>query len=117
MPQTPKNKKVVMRHVGISLVYKFSLHDIDALTEEMELKIIQIENDDPDIQKVLTSRAHEVSFPLSQEDQDTIGKMQEILYRLGGVGLAAPQVRVVAGMVWIKSGEACSGGEDERNKG
>ena len=59
-----------------------------------ELKIIQIETCDDDHKLVLTSVAQPVDLPLSPEDSLTLSSMEELLYRLGGVGLAAPQVRI-----------------------
>ena len=59
-----------------------------------ELKIIQIETCDDDCKLVLTSVAQPVDLPLSPEDSLTLSSMEELLYRLGGVGLAAPQVRI-----------------------
>ncbi|EEZ95800.1 polypeptide deformylase [Legionella longbeachae D-4968] len=56
----------------------------------MELKIVTIEQ--PEYHRVLKHQAQEVRFPLSQADKDLIAAMSSKLQKLGGVGLAAPQV-------------------------
>ena len=66
-----------------------------------ELKIIQIETCDDDSKLVLTSAAQPVELPLSPEDCQTLSSMEQLLYRLGGVGLAAPQVRILRRMAVI----------------
>lgn len=57
----------------------------------MALDIITIENQEN--ASVLKSVANKVQFPLSQEDKDLITSMKSKLFDLGGVGLAAPQVK------------------------
>eukprot|EP00092_Neocalanus_flemingeri_P028424 GFUD01030865.1.p1 GENE.GFUD01030865.1~~GFUD01030865.1.p1 ORF type:complete len:213 (-),score=66.69 GFUD01030865.1:159-719(-) len=62
------------------------------MSEREELKIIQIEDEAAKV--VLRRRAEEVSFPLSITDQATLLSMEAVLHKLGGVGLAAPQVQI-----------------------
>jgi peptide deformylase len=56
------------------------------------MDIITIEQQVDKEKSVLKNIAKEVEFPLSEKDKDLINKMKEILYKLEGVGLAAPQV-------------------------
>lgn len=56
----------------------------------MAMDIVTIEQ--PQYIHVLKNKAHEVSFPLSEEDKNLIAAMKSKLQQLGGVGLAAPQV-------------------------
>lgn len=56
----------------------------------MDLEIVTIEQ--PEYHWVLKHQAQEVQFPLSQADKDLIDAMKNKLQKLGGVGLAAPQV-------------------------
>lgn len=60
----------------------------------MKLSIITIENEKDKANSVLKNEANIVTFPLSTLDQDTIQTMQEMLYKLNGVGLAATQVNI-----------------------
>lgn len=56
----------------------------------MDLDIVTIEQSE--YYQVLKNKAQDVQFPLSQADQDLIEAMKSKLQKLGGVGLAAPQV-------------------------
>ncbi|WP_058514396.1 peptide deformylase [Legionella santicrucis] len=56
----------------------------------MDLEIVTIEQSE--YHQVLKHQAQEVQFPLSQADKDLIDAMKNKLQKLGGVGLAAPQV-------------------------
>lgn len=56
----------------------------------MTLSIVTVEQ--LEYQHVLTQPAEEISFPLKKEEQDLIASMKVKLQKLGGVGLAAPQV-------------------------
>ncbi len=56
----------------------------------MDLTIVAVEQSE--YQTVLTHKANQISFPLSQADKDLIEAMKIKLTDLGGVGLAAPQV-------------------------
>ncbi|WHN66399.1 peptide deformylase [Cysteiniphilum sp. QT6929] len=58
----------------------------------MKLSITEIEN--PTDVAILKSPAKTVSFPLTEMNKTIIQNMQDRLYQLGGVGLAAPQVNV-----------------------
>ena len=60
----------------------------------MRDKIITIEDSPNPKESVLRLKAAKVKFPLSKEDQELIAMMKELLFSLGGVGLAAPQVNV-----------------------
>ena len=56
------------------------------------LSIITIEQETDKSSSVLAKIAHEVQFPLADEDKKLISRMKQLLYKLEGVGLAAPQV-------------------------
>lgn len=56
------------------------------------LSIITIEKETDKANSVLTKPTSEVQFPLSEEDKKLISEMKQLLYKLEGVGLAAPQV-------------------------
>lgn len=58
------------------------------------LNIINIEDSDKDVQRVLTTPSAEVNFPLTEQDKSEIAQIVERLNELGGVGLAAPQVNI-----------------------
>jgi peptide deformylase len=58
----------------------------------MALDIVTIEQ--PEYYQVLKNKAHDVVFPLNEEDKQLIAAMKSKLQDLGGVGLAAPQVNV-----------------------
>ncbi|MDP4709428.1 MAG: peptide deformylase [Rickettsiaceae bacterium] len=60
----------------------------------MKLDIINIEEEEDKANSVLTNEANIVTFPLSALDQEIIQTMQEMLYKLEGVGLAATQVNI-----------------------
>lgn len=60
----------------------------------MELKIITIEDDVDSVSSVLKNKARQVNFPLSAEDKQIIASMQALLFKVEGVGLAAPQVSI-----------------------
>lgn len=55
------------------------------------LEIITIEQ--PDAASILKIKSAAVSFPLSADDRTLIDAMKNKLFQLGGVGLAAPQVK------------------------
>lgn len=56
------------------------------------MKIIQIENFKNKTKNILRNGTKDVEFPLSAANKKLIADMKEKLYKLGGVGLAAPQV-------------------------
>lgn len=51
-------------------------------------------NDNSEQTRVLRTPATDVSFPLSLETKTLVEEMKDTLFKLGGVGLAAPQVGV-----------------------
>jgi len=57
----------------------------------LPLDIITIEQSDSD--SILKTRAEAISFPLTHENRLLITAMRNKLFQLGGVGLAAPQVK------------------------
>jgi peptide deformylase len=59
-------------------------------TYAMELNIVTLEQ--AEYQKVLKTKSQLVDFPLKKEDRVLIEAMKAKLIKLGGVGLAAPQV-------------------------
>ncbi len=61
-----------------------------SMGQAMDLEIVTIEQ--PEYHQVLKHQAQAVQFPLSQADKDLIEAMKNKLQKLGGVGLAAPQV-------------------------
>lgn len=60
----------------------------------MKEKIITIECASHSEQSVLKQPSTEVIFPLIPADQELITQMKEIIFSLGGVGLAAPQIGI-----------------------
>lgn len=62
------------------------------MTLEVSVKLDVVTTDDQDFVFVLKEKAEIVQFPLSKADLELVDAMQEKLYQLGGVGLAAPQV-------------------------
>ncbi len=65
----------------------------------MDFSIVTIEQ--PEYEKVLTSKAKEVVFPLKPSDQGLIDLMKAKVVELGGVGLAAPQVNYAKQLIVI----------------
>src|SRR3989338_6926608 len=59
-------------------------------TYAMELNIVTVEQ--PEYHQVLKTKSRLVDFPLKKEDRELIEAMKTRLIKLGGVGLAAPQV-------------------------
>lgn len=60
----------------------------------MKEKIVTIEDEPNKEQSVLKQRTTKVIFPLAAVDKELIAQMQGMMFALGGVGLAAPQVGV-----------------------
>ena len=71
------------------------------------LSLLSLEDSDTS-RKVLRSSNEEVQFPLSEEDLSTLLSMESLLHKLGGVGLAAPQVGVNKKMAVIFIPEAAA---------
>ena len=71
------------------------------------LSLLSLEDSDTS-RDVLRSSNEEVQFPLSEEDLSTLLSMESLLYKLGGVGLAAPQVGVNKKMAVIFIPEAAA---------
>ena len=71
------------------------------------LTLLSVEDSDTS-RAVLRSSSEEVQFPLSEEDLSTLLSMESLLYKLGGVGLAAPQVGVNKKMAVIFIPEAAA---------
>lgn len=67
--------------------------------QSMPLDLVTIENS-PDSQ-ILIKPAQVVTFPLSTEDKLLIEQMQNLLAKLRGVGLAAPQVGAAKQIIMI----------------
>ena len=65
---------------------------IMANTAPKALEIVTIEQ--PQYQKVLKGKAQSVNFPLKDKEINLIASMKEKLHKLGGVGLAAPQINI-----------------------
>lgn len=59
-------------------------------TYAMELTIVTVEQ--PEYRQVLKTKSRLVDFPLKKEDRELIDAIKTKLIKLGGVGLAAPQV-------------------------
>ncbi len=57
-------------------------------------KIIFIEHQENLETSVLKNIAQQVHFPLDDVDKKMISEMKQVLYNIGGVGLAAPQIGV-----------------------
>ncbi len=60
----------------------------------MELKIITIESAPNQEKSVLKQQTSKIIFPLATTDQALIAEMKEMIFALGGVGLAAPQIGI-----------------------
>ncbi|MBI2791754.1 MAG: peptide deformylase [Gammaproteobacteria bacterium] len=65
----------------------------------MPLDLVTIEHSP--LSEILTKPAQVVTFPLSTEDKLLIEQMQDLLLKLKGVGLAAPQVGVTKQIIMI----------------
>lgn len=74
--------------------YQICVNTAMANTEKELPEIIFIENQENPEKSVLKNIASKVEFPLSDEDKQLISDMKQVLYNIGGVGLAAPQVGV-----------------------
>jgi peptide deformylase len=74
----------------------------------MELKIITIEDEINPQNSVLKMKSKNISFPLSESDKKIIAAMQAVLFKLGGVGLAANQVNIRKNIVVIYIPESAS---------
>ena len=57
-------------------------------------EIIFIENQENPKTSVLKNTATQVEFPLNEETKKLIRDMKQVLYNIGAVGLAAPQIGV-----------------------
>ena len=71
------------------------------------LTLLSVEDSDTS-RAVIRGSSEEVQFPLSEEDLSTLLSMESLLYKLGGVGLAAPQVGVNKKMAVIFIPEAAA---------
>lgn len=60
----------------------------------MKEKIITIESIPNPENSVLKKQSSKIIFPLSTADKELIAQMKEMIFTLGGVGLAAPQIGV-----------------------
>lgn len=60
----------------------------------MKEKIITIESLSHPEKSALKQQSIKVTFPLRAADRELITKMKEMIFELGGVGLAAPQIGV-----------------------
>ncbi len=60
----------------------------------MKSKIFTIENAPDKERSILKQKSNKIIFPLGEDDKSLIAQMKEIIFALGGVGLAAPQVGV-----------------------
>lgn len=67
----------------------------------MKEKILTIESVPNPEASVLKQHAAKVIFPLATTDQELITQMQEMMFALGGVGLAAPQIGVAKNIAVI----------------
>jgi len=76
------------------------------------LDILKIE-DSCENKTILKHPSQEVKTPLSEEDDSLLLSMKSVLYKLGGVGLAAPQVGINKKMavIYIPKAAAKSGVE------
>lgn len=68
-------------------------------TFAMELNIVTVEQ--PEHKQVLKTKSSLVGFPLKTEDKELIEAMKVRLIKLGGVGLAAPQVNQLKQIIAI----------------
>ena len=67
----------------------------------MKEKIITIESVPNQEKSVLKQRSTKITFPLSTADQEFIAQMKEMIFALGGVGLAAPQIGIARNIAVI----------------
>lgn len=74
----------------------------------MKEKIITIESVPDKEKSVLKQPSASVNFPLTVADKELIAEMKEMMFELGGVGLAAPQVGVAKNIAVIYIPESAS---------
>ncbi len=67
----------------------------------MKTKIIAIESEPGPEKSALRQQSTKISFPLAAADQQLIAEMKEIMFALGGVGLAAPQIGIARNIAVI----------------
>ena len=89
----------------MELLYLFKKRKPNPLIRPLAL--LKVEESDTS-RRVLRGSNQDVQFPLSEEDLSTLLSMESLLYRLGGVGLAAPQVEVNKKMAVIFIPEAAA---------
>lgn len=67
----------------------------------MKAKIITIESVPNPEKSALKQQSTKIIFPLAITDQELIAEMKEMMFALGGVGLAAPQVGITRNIAVI----------------
>lgn len=67
----------------------------------MKEKIIAIESVANPEKSALRQQSRKIIFPLATADQELIAEMKEMMFALGGVGLAAPQIGITKNIAVI----------------